>query len=71
MVASAAVCRRERDAAEENLAAAEARYAELKGLFGGAVDLVTTSPEEAQRAENERLRKENDELRRQQAQKPR
>lgn len=37
---------------------------------GGVVGLVTTSPEEQQRADNERLRKENEELRRQQAEKP-
>ena len=35
---------------------------------GGAVDLVTTSPEEQQGHDNERLRKENEELRRQQGQ---
>ena len=35
---------------------------------GGAVDLVTTSPQEQQGHDNERLRKENEELRRQQGQ---
>ena len=37
-------------------------------VVGGAVDMVTTSPQEQQAKDNERLRKENEELRRQQGQ---
>jgi hypothetical protein len=37
-------------------------------VVGGAVDMVTTSPEEQQKKDNERLRRENEELRRQAAQ---
>ena len=47
---------------------ADAAVGVTGAVVGGAVDMITTSPEEQQAKDNERLKKENEELRRQQGQ---